>query len=253
MHVLAICATCGRHTLLERSLRLFIEQDYTGQHTLLIYNNSSVPAILASLELPDNKHVILINQHIDSLTGKPYTSLGAIYNDILKYIGPQYDIITHWDDDDLFLPNHIEKGALGLLWTNNGIQAYKPKYSYYRSAEGVSLTENTLEPSIFVYTKNIKQFGYSLTTTEQHLQWVNPLKDENKLFVDAAGVPTLVYNWGDTDIRTFKTSGDYRNPSNFNNYRLNSLDFGDSIVTPWDREDVLPYFNQVENAKNKKK
>src|SRR5687768_607415 len=179
MHVLAICATCGRHTLLERSLGLFLRQDYQGEHTLLIYNNSPIEQSLTPLELPDNKHVILINQHIDSRTGLQYTNLGAIYNDVLNYISlEKHWIVTHWDDDDLFLPNHIEEGVKGFK--RGMVKGYKPKKSYYRSAEGITLTENTLEPSIFVCPVHLKMYGYSLKTTEQHLQWVEPLKDENQ-------------------------------------------------------------------------
>lgn len=250
MHVLAICATHGRHTLLERSLRLFLEQHYEGEHTLLIYNNSPVPQKLYPLQLPDNKHIVLINQHIDSLTNQPYTSLGAIYNDILTYVGAEYDAITHWDDDDLFLPNHIEEGAKSLfIATLEGYEAYKPKYSYYRSAEGVALTENTLEPSIFVWVSHIQQYKYSLVTTEQHLQWVNPLKEQDEIFVDPSGIPTLVYNWGDVGIRTYKTSGDMHNPNNFSNCRANSMDHGDLLITPWQKEEVQTYYNQVKNVK----
>jgi len=252
MHVLAICATCGRHSLLERSLRLFLEQDYVGEHTLLIYNNSAVPQRLAPLQLPDNKHVMLINNNINSLTGLQYSSLGAIYNDIIKNVDPTiYPIITHWDDDDLFLPSHITQGVWGLMkW---GTLAYKPKYSYYRSAEGIVLSENTLEPSIFVDTNHIKKYGYSLETTEQHLQWVNPLKKEGEITVDREGIPTLIYNWGDVERFTFKTSGDFRNPENFNNYRTHSVDHGDYVVTPWNKEEVEIYYNQVKNVKKNSK
>lgn len=253
MHVLCVCATCGRHSLLERSLRLFLEQDYLGEHTLLIYNNSEVPQKLAPLELPDNKHVILINNNIDSITGAQYTSLGAIYNDVIKNVNPeQYEYMTHWDDDDLFLPSHIREGEKGLSWSHfrsDGIYvAYKPKYSFYRAKEGIVLTENTLEPSIFVETQEVKRYGYSLTTTEQHLQWVEPIKEAHSLFVDPVGIPTLIYNWGDTELFTFKTSGDFHNPKNFNNYRTHSVDHGDQVITPWEKEQVQPYFNQVKDV-----
>lgn len=251
MHVLAICATCGRHTLLERSLRLFLEQTYIGEHTLLIYNNSPIAQRLSSLELPDNKQVILINNHIDSLTGQQYTSLGAIYNDIIKRANiTEYDIVTHWDDDDLFLPDHIKEGVWGLVRT--GGTAYKPKYSFYRSDKGVTLSENTLEPSIFVDSHHVAKYGYSLTTTEQHLQWVNPLIANAELFVDPSGKPTLIYNWGDTDIWTYKTSGDYHNPANFDNCRNFSQDHGDFVITPWNRKEVEKYYNQANYGKSPK-
>src|SRR6187551_1746657 len=98
--VLCVTATCGRHTLMERSLRLYLEQDYAGKSTLLIYNNSPIGQDLAvdKLQLNENQEVILINNNIDSLTNSPYSNLGAIYNDIIKYISlDKYRLVCHWD------------------------------------------------------------------------------------------------------------------------------------------------------------
>jgi hypothetical protein len=243
-----ICATCGRHTLMERSLRLFLNQNYNNEHTLLIYNNSNLPqVVIAGLpeEVNPIKKVVLINQWINSETDKPYENLGQIYNDALKHVDPETEIISHWDDDDIFLTNHIEEGVRGYNRAKKqGKLAYKPKKSYYRHAKGIELIENTLEPSIFVSFEHLKQYGYSQETTAQHLQWVNPLVYGNKILVDESkdAVSTLVYNWGDT-IPTFKTSGNPIDPMNFNNYRRISQDHGDGIITPWRQEHVKQYYS----------
>lgn len=252
MHVCAICATCGRHTLLERSLRFFLDQEHDTEKDhfdvfhLLIYNNSNV-----ELSLDDNlfskvegyKSVQLVNNHIDSQTGLPYTNLGAIYNDALKHIPDNIEVIVHWDDDDIFLPNHLSEGVKGLERGN--LVAYKPAKSYYRHPGGVELMSNTLEPSIFVASWHIMEHGYSLETTAQHLQWVNPLVYEKKIFVDENGPATLIYNWGDVEIPTFKTSGNPTNLGNFDNYRNFSRDHGDRVITPWKKEDVQKYYDLV--------
>lgn len=245
-------ATCGRHKLAERSLRFFLEQDYEYDHTLIIYNNSPVmiQGLKVEEEIPDHKHVVLINHHVDNATGLPYTNLGAIYNDIVAYehaiIGS--DLLTHWDDDDIFLKNHISEGVKGYLGTTDregSYKAYKPAQSYYRHPGGVELMTNTLEPSMFVEAKHIQEYGYSLETTPQHLQWVNPLVSKGEIFVDPKGAPTLIYNWGDIDIPTFKTSGDAGNPRNFENYRNFSQDHGDRILSPWSKESVEKYYKLV--------
>lgn len=233
-------ATAGRHELCERSLSLFLNQDYP-EAKLLIFQNSDVPQILDPTV--DKNKVILINQYIDSKTNEPYTNLGAIYNDALKYVPDDTDLITHWDDDDLFLPDHISKGVEGYigatLRSNRPYKAYKPERSYFRHANGIDLTGNTLEPSIFVEANHIREYEYSLTTTEQHLQWYHALG--NDLYVDPNGKPTLIYNWGDS-IPTFKTSGDFGNPNNFNNYRTFSQRHGDGIITP---HDVSEYYDLI--------
>jgi hypothetical protein len=249
MKICAIMATCGRHKLAERSIRFFLDQDYPGAHTLLIYNNSDTPQGLwkpSIGELPQNKQIDLVNICTSSRTNERYNTLGDIYNDALKLIPSDTDVIIHWDDDDIFLPNHITEGAKGLRQARlTKKAAYKPAKSYYRHPQGIELMSNTLEPSIFVEASHIRQYGYSATTTDQHLQWVNPLVYENLIAVAESGVPTLIYNWGDTDIPTFKTSGNAGHPNNFNNYRNFSQDHGDRILTPWTKESVQKYYDLV--------
>lgn len=250
--ITCITATCGRHLLMERSLRFFLNQEYSNYDmTLLIFNNSVVPQRLVNTEefrneLGATKFVKLINQHIDTETGKPYKTLGGIYNDALKHVDENTDIIVHWDDDDIFLPDHIKEGVKGLKKAESlGKIAYKPAKSWYRHPDGIDLMENVLEPSIFVKAQHIRNFGYSLETTAQHLQWVNPLITSNLILSDPEGKPTLVYNWGDTDIPTFKTSGNPNEPRNFRNYRDFSQDHGDQILTPWAKAEVEQYYLSV--------
>ena len=249
-YVYCITATCGRKTLLERAVACFIAQTYDGPHTLLIFNNSEVPQKL-SFATEEPKRVVLINNHIDNETHKPYTSLGAIYRDALSDVPSEADIIIHWDDDDLYLPNHISEGVKGLLKAKSidrKYKAYKPQYSWYRHALGVELMSNNLEPSIFVEASFLKRKGYLLTTTDQHYGWYKPLLEEQGLYVDPKGFPSLVYNWRDT-IPTFKTSGNAGDPNNFANYRNFSRDHGDHIITPLLLDDLEVYYREVERSK----
>lgn len=241
--VLSITATCGRHTILERCVAMFLNQDYQGEHALLIYNNSEISLSLDAFEISPNKKILLVNRCIDSKTGEKYSSLGAIYNDALTYIPKEYGTINHMDDDDLYLSSHISEGVKGLI--RGGKKAYKPKYSFYRSYEGVVKSNNVLEPSIFLQRDWLEKYGYSLVTTEQHLQWLHPLQKSNELYVDEKGTSTLIYNWGDQDIKTFKSSGDPYNPLNFNNYRIKSKDHGDKIITPWPKEKIQQFLKNV--------
>lgn len=257
MKVTAIMATCGRHHLAERSLRFFLDQehnpnkDHKDIFSLLIFNNSPITIDLDKDSLWDGNvgkymSVHLVNQHISDRTGEPYTNLGDIYNDAIKHVSDTTDLIVHWDDDDIFLPNHLYEGINGYEKANTfSKDAYKPAKSYYRHPRGIELMSNTLEPSIFVDFSHVLKHGYSTSTTDQHLQWVNPLVYEQKILVDDSGTPTLIYNWGDTDIPTFKTSGNAGHPNNFNNYRNFSQDHGDRILTPWSKEDVQKYYDLV--------
>jgi hypothetical protein len=267
MKVYAIMATCGRHTLAERSLRFFLDQkhaddiDHKDIYHLIIYNNSPItlstdPTLMEGVE--GYKRVELINQHIDQATGEPYANLGAIYNDLISHIdeikfdfaedaeNPTEYVIVHWDDDDIFLPNHLAEGMKGYRRAlKQGKVAYKPEKSYYRHPGGIQLMGNNLEPSVFVRGSHIQKHKYSLTTSDQHMPWFNALLSENAMLIDSMGPPTLIYNWGDTDIPTFKTSGNAGHPKNFDNYRNFSKDHGDGILTPWREEDIEKYYNLV--------
>ncbi len=245
--VIAITATCGRMTCLKRLLACFLEQDYEGDHTLLIWNNSSVPYILHLPDgIPSNKHVKLVNSPKNSITNKNYLTLGEIYNDILLCVN-DYDVITHMDDDDIFLPNHISAGVLGFnAAVTLGWEGYKPQFSYYRSTEGITPASNVLEPSMFIKLSSLKEFGYADNTSDQHLQWVNGIKGRDGLLVLEHGPKTLIYNWGDGKvIPTFKTSGDPKNPGNFQNYRYYSQDHGNRIVSPISKEEIQDYYKEI--------
>ncbi len=226
MKVCVITCTKNRHTCLERSVRYFLDQDYDNC-VQLIFNNSS-EILKLSDEIPENK-VILVNNHIDYNTGKGYKTLGAIYNDAITHIPEDVDVIGFWDDDDLFLPNHISEGVKGLQ--RGQLTAYKPKFSFYKSGKIKKLVENTMEPSIFVKKSHIIEHGFGNETSAQHLKWVDPLVSSKQIYVDPDGIPTLIYMWGE-NIPVFKTSGDPNNPNNFQNYHNFAKDVGDGVITP---------------------
>lgn len=240
MKVTAVMATCGRHFCAERSLSLFLSQTYSNKH-LLIYQNSEVYQKLD--KNVDTRLVSLINNHIDKTTLKPYSSLGDIYLDAIQCIPSDTDIVIFWDDDDLFLIDHIEEGVKGLI--RGGKSAYKPAQSYFLSHDN-SLTKqvNTFEPSLFVRVEHIINKGFSRTTTDQHLQWLDPLIFANDIFVDPQGKPTLIYNWGD-HFYIYKTSGNPQDQSNFNEYRRNSVQHGDHIISPMDISKLLCKISSV--------
>lgn len=236
MKVCVITATAGRHQCIERSIRFFLDQDYEDGYQL-IFNNSPYTQRL-NKNVPADK-VVLVNQWWNSETNQAYKNLGEIYRDAIKHILPGTDVISMFDDDDIFLPNHISEGVKGLQ--RCGKTAYKPEYSYYKDRGRFVKLINTFEPSIFVKAEHILKYGFSDMTTAQHLQWVDPLIQQNEICSDPDGPSTLVYDWSQ-EIGTFKTSGNAQNPENFNNYRKASVDHGDGIITPWSKQSVEKYY-----------
>jgi len=203
--VYCITATKNRHTQLERVVRFFLNQTYEGRMVHLIYNNA--PSVLRlNKNLPPDKF-LLINNHLHLGTGKPYTTLGDIYNDILKFLPPDAEIITFMDDDDIYLPEHIEEGIKGL--ERGGLLSYKPQKSWYKHGKAeATLVENTLEPSIFVKASHIREYGFSPET---------------------------------------KTSGNPKDLNNFSAYSHYSTDHGDGIITPCSDSWAKRYYRYAES------
>lgn len=242
MNVLCITATKNRHSHLEKLVRCFLEQDYKGEHTLLIYNNAEQVQTLTD-DIPEEKNIILVNNHLHSQTGKLYDNLGGIYNDILRLVEKlelKPDLVNHMDDDDFFLANHIREGVEG--YKRGGKMAYKPQKSYFRTRGKTQLANNFLEPSIFVNYEIVKYNGYWERNVDLHHKWLLPLDRSHQIFVDKNGKPTFVYDW-DSSIPTFKTSGNPNNPFNFKNYAKFSQDIGDQVVTPIPLDEYHKYVN----------
>lgn len=249
---LAITATAGRHTLLERSVGMFLDQDYKDKH-LLIWQNSPV---YQELDQP-HENVTLVNNHLNRRTGGRYKTLGEIYNDILDYIVNDpylstFDYVYHADDDDAFLPNHISEGDKGL--SSGKYKAYKPEQSFYsyvgpsehtgENIVKVVRTGNNMEPSIFVSLAHLQEYGYSDESVAHHIQWLSPLQVEQSISIDPTGEPTMIYDWG-SSVPTFKTSGDPANVHNFENYHANSRDHGSGVIIPWSKSRLDLEFKRI--------
>jgi len=243
MKVVCITCTAGRLSCLERSVRMFLEQDYPDAIQLIYQNSPNYLQLDPSV--PADK-VIIINNYLDLKTGKRYETLGAIYRDALTFVPEGVDVINHFDDDDFFLPEHISKGIEGLI--SSGKTAYKAKKSIFLQ-KGLKpiLTENVMEPSIFVKKEHIDKYGYSEETTAQHLQWVQPLIDSGDIYAPLDGTPTLAYNWNALGETVFKTSGNPKNPENFKNYHNYSQDYGQGVLLPVTKEEIQVFYNKIKS------
>ncbi len=240
--VLALCCTYGRHTCLERLVRTFIDQDYKGEHTLLIYNNSPVEQNLDRINLPENKKILLINNSKDFSTGESYSSTGAVFRDAITFIPEDHEITAITDDDDIYLPEHITEGVKGINKAKKlGKKVYKPYYSYFKTSSGISLAHNNMEPSSFILSDYLKDKGFKPSAVDYHDGWLQDAKDNQLLYVEPTGKPTFIYDWSE-ELKVHKISGDLHNPENFNNHLKYSADHGDRLITPWDSYKIKKYY-----------
>ena len=221
MKIVGLMATHGRHYYCERAVGMFLQQNHPNKH-LIILQNSPVPQ---KLDI-DYQNVTLVNR-------SNFSNLGDIYNAMLEYIPKDADLITIFDDDDIFLQDHFSEGEKGVI--RGGKKAYKPEKSYFYCGDSITLTSNVLEPSWFVDVNVIKSSKFKSESKQHHMDWVNWLITNKQVFVDPTGPNTLVYVWGNQEKCIYHTSGDGTSRS-FENFREKETDHGDCIITPWSKE-----------------
>lgn len=227
--VSCVLCTYGRHATVERSVGMFLGQDYAGPSELVIFSTSPVPLVL-SADLEKRPNVILQNSPTRK-NGQPWQSLGEIRNAALGYASGF--LFVCWDDDDLFLPWHLSESV--SRWAKSGKRAWKPRESLFSTDAGQTfkLAGNAMEASILAELEFVKEHGFSEEQSgAEHVQggWLDVARGQDELAIEDAP-PTYGYVWGDG---LHKTSGNIDAPDNFESHKAASNDFGDGKpLSPW--------------------
>jgi hypothetical protein len=96
MKIDCLMGTYGRNLVASEALACFLQQSMTSEATLLIYNQYPVPL---SCTCP---RVRVVNET------PPVTALRFIRQRMLELADASADLIHWWDDDDLYLPWHLQ-------------------------------------------------------------------------------------------------------------------------------------------------
>lgn len=231
---------------MKRLVRFYMDQDYRGRSLLFIYNNSPATQKLdtEAIKLTGNKAVILINNSLDLRTRKTYKCVGDIHRDALELASQNCtpEIVTFFEDDNFYLPNHISQGMKGMFKAYlKNMLGYKPHQSYFNCDTGIALQVDTFEPSFFIDYNFIKEHGFSKTSVSFHYKWIERLLDLGKLFVDTKGRPTFIYNWGENNL-----SGQRKDSqAAILNHRAQNKDTGNGIITPISKEEAKRIYRIV--------
>ena len=237
--------TFGRATCVERSVNMFLNQDYQGDTELIIFNTDEKHPYVLGFE---DSRIKIVNNGFDYITKNAYNNVGAIRRDALTHATGTHYIC--WDDDDIFLPWNVRMCVEGLQ--NTAQQAWKPIRSFFALPDQVKLVQNTLEASVIVDIEEVRKGGFDLKTGSEHLAWYTRLRDLKELNENNENsIPGYSFNWGDTgNIASHKQSGDINNPNNFENHKAQSTDFPKK---PIERIDIgkiyTPYFEYFKTNK----
>ena len=232
----AVMCTYKRFSCVERALNCFFMQSYNNKE-LIIYNtdvdspyltdNNFTVSMEGYENIPMSLHlnygVTIINSNIDLITKEPYTNVGAIRRDALKFATGDY--VVTWDDDDIFLP-HFMQQAVDRMY-DTGLPSFKPEKSFFYIGGNLKLVSNTLEASVVADINKVREYGYLLETGKEGLGWYTKMRDNRELVEhDNYYIPSYCFNWNDgaAMLAPHKQSGDIDNPNNFENHKNASID-----------------------------
>lgn len=226
-HVAVLC-TYNRVTLLGRSIRCWLMQEYENKE-LCIFNNSPIDITL-NIEHP-NIHII--NQSKSIFGNDNYSCQGEMYNNALIQFNDKIvysDIVTMWQDDDIYLCNFLD-----ACNTFNGL-IYKSYHAYYfeKDKEVLNIVNNNLEGSWLISSDFLLTTGFS-NTPHAESKLLARAKDNN-LYIEDVNLPlSYVYEWYN-DV--YHMSQDLYGKDSIVTYRNNNTDSA-SVVKVWSEEEVL--------------
>ncbi len=239
----ALLYTYNRPELLGRSIRCWLEQEYTNKQ-LCIFNNGNTDITIGGdlSENISNKGIFVVNSNISSKTGRLYNELGEIYNDGLVYFKNEIenaDLLTMWQDDDMYLPYFLN-ACNDLADYFELPDVFKAKeFIFYDKGSNINRKdENNAEGSWIVDIK----FLLNTKFAEPHIHPessihaklisdVNYIKDSNLK-------PSYIYEWNNG---IYHISGNYSNPNNFNIHRQQN-NKEEKVIKVWSKEKLMNYY-----------
>ena len=215
-----VCTTYRRFRCVERIVAQYQAQTYDNKELIIFNTDERYPYELGF----EDPSIIIVNNGVDYLTGAPYQNRGQICRDAVTHANGDYFMLA--DDDDIYLPWHIEQAVDGIK--ENGLDSWKPASSFFAAPGKIELCRNTMEASVIVKMDRIREIGFrSDLTGYEGLSWYTKLRDEGQLKEDEEMfVPSYCFNWSDPpEMAGHKQSGDIDNPENFENHKRASSDF----------------------------
>lgn len=226
MKIDCLMGTYGRYTLASESMACFLQQTAISNATLLIYNQHPRPLFF------DHPRVRVVNE------ASPPVALRFIKQRMLELSDPLADLIHFWDDDDLYLPWHLED-CLKHIGDN---VSWRPAsgWTSYRNAEFSPhhRSKVRLEGS-WIFRANYLKAAPIDTHPEHSDHPVYLQAAERGLDTsDGDAGPSYIYRWdtGTTHLSAWReTATDEQQAANVADWRSGSTDVReDGVLIPAD-------------------
>lgn len=238
--------TYRRFTCVERSISMFLDQDYDGQKEMVILNTDEEHPLVLGQTLR-NKNIRVINNNVDYKTHKLYNNVGSVRRDAINHATGTHYIC--WDDDDIFLPWNIKQCVDGLK-RNPDMWAWKPEYStFWKSDNTLEIAGNAMEASIISDIEKIREYGFKEHKGGgEHWSWLQHFMDNRKILTDRNSLPGYCFNWSDQGtMRGHKQSGTIDRPDNFEYHKEHTKDYATRSLEVYDRTKLDEIYNKFVN------
>jgi len=216
--VTCVCPTGGRWERLREALAFFEAQDYPGEARLLILNESPEAACARAC-------ATIVNTGPDT-----YATLGDKRQALLQLADAP--IVAHWDDDDVYLPDHLTRSVRHLL--DQGVQAVKARGAYFlcgprRALQNKGVRHNVFEGTMVFYRQAALDVGgYPPLHSGQALAlWRAFGTQRARLPLP----PTYAYRWADGVGHISAVAAGHKGNAKAA-YRARNQDYGSGLLTP---------------------
>ena len=224
MKIDCLMGTYGRYSLACESLACFLQQTALSDATLLIYNQHPVPLRF------EHPRVRVVNEIRENV------SLRQIRQRMLELADPTAELIHFWDDDDLYLPWHLQD----VLENIGDSVAWKAERNWVWMGE----RDFTLEFNFFEGTWTFRADFLRAAPLETH-----PLYCDHPVYMqtldagllattDLGDFANYIYRWhfnGNQHVSAYPFQNESDQTTNIEKYRAGSTDIRTSgVLVPAD-------------------
>ena len=176
-----LMGTSGRYSLACEALACFLTQTVLSRATLLIYNQHPIPLHFS------HPNVRVINE------APPRGSLRFIRQRMHELARPSADFIHWWDDDDLYLPWHLEDCLAHI----GGSVAWKPTSSWISMGnEKFGRAVNTFEGSWTFRSEYLRRSPIDTHPAYSDHPVIRQTEEANLLaMTELGGRTSYIYRW----------------------------------------------------------
>jgi len=212
MTIDCLMGTYGRYSLVREALACFLEQTAMTQANLLIYNQHPVPLRF------DHPSVRVVNE------APPEGSLRFIRQRMVELSDPSAEFIHWWDDDDLYLPRHLEDCLMHI----GDAVAWKPASSWTSEANAkFTLESNRFEGSWLFRSDHLRSAPLNTHPTYTDHPVTLQTEEANLLATtELGGRTSYIHRWdtGTEHLSGYGSGGEDTQRSNITCWRRRSED-----------------------------